>query len=89
VISGGLGDLLKQFQQNGQGEVANSWVSPGPNKSISPGDLAKALGADQINALMEHTGLSREELLEGLSQHLPRVVDQLTPEGQVPRKIPM
>src|SRR5476649_346372 len=34
VISGGLGDLLKQFQQNGQGEAANSWVSPGPNKSI-------------------------------------------------------
>jgi uncharacterized protein YidB (DUF937 family) len=38
---------------------------------------------------MEHSGLSREELLEGLSKHLPEVVDRLTPEGQVPRHIPM
>src|SRR5947199_4696503 len=71
VISGGLGDLLKQFQQNGHGDAADSWVSPGPNKEISPNDLGRALGADQINALASQTGLSRDELLEGLSQHLP------------------
>ncbi len=48
VLSGGLGDLLNQFQQKGHGDAANSWVSNGPNKQISPGDLANALGADQI-----------------------------------------
>ncbi|HKD27968.1 MAG TPA: YidB family protein [Xanthobacteraceae bacterium] len=89
VLSGGLNDLLKQFQQSGLHEEANSWIGSGPNKTIAPGDLANALGADQINSLMEHSGLSRDELLEGLSQHLPRVVDQLTPDGKVPRKISM
>jgi uncharacterized protein YidB (DUF937 family) len=84
VISGGLSDLLKQFQQHGQGEVTNSWVSPGPNKQISPDDLAKALGADQINTLASQTGLSRDELLAGLSQHLPDVINYLTPEGRLP-----
>jgi uncharacterized protein YidB (DUF937 family) len=84
VISGGLGDLLKQFQQNGQGETANSWVSPGPNKPISTGDLANALGADQINSLMSQSGLSRDDLLSGLSQHLPDVVNHLTPDGRLP-----
>jgi uncharacterized protein YidB (DUF937 family) len=84
VLSGGLNDLLKQFQQNGQGDVANSWVGTGPNKSISSDDLAKSLGTDQINALATQTGLSRDELLEGLSQYLPEVVDHLTPEGRVP-----
>ena len=84
VISGGLGDLLKQFQQNGHGESANSWVSAGPNKQISPGDLASALGADQINGLMSQSGLSREELLSGLSQHLPEVINHLTPDGRLP-----
>jgi uncharacterized protein YidB (DUF937 family) len=84
VISGGLGDLLKQFQQSGQGETANSWVSPGPNKQISPGDLANALGADQINSLMSQSGLSRDDLLSGLSQHLPDVVNHLTPDGRLP-----
>ena len=84
VISGGLGDLLKQLQQNGQGPAANSWVSPGPNKAISPGDLASALGADQINNLMSQSGLSRDELLSGLSQHLPDVINHLTPGGRLP-----
>ena len=84
VISGGLGDLLKQLQQNGHGETANSWVSPGPNKEIAPGDLANALGADQINGLMSQTGLSREDLLSGLSQQLPDVINHLTPDGRLP-----
>jgi len=84
VISGGLGDLLKQFQQSGHGDTANSWVSPGPNKQISPGDLASALGADQINNLVSQSGMSRDDLLAGLSQHLPGVIDHLTPNGRLP-----
>jgi uncharacterized protein YidB (DUF937 family) len=79
-----LGDLVKQFQQSGHGDVINSWVSPGANKTISPNTLADALGADRINALMAQSGMSREELLDGLSQELPSVIDQLTPEGRVP-----
>src|SRR5216683_1025989 len=84
LLKGGLGGLLKQFQQNGQGETANSWVSPGPNKQISPRDLASALGADQINSLISQSGLSRDELLAGLSQHLPDVINHLTPDGRLP-----
>ena len=84
VISGGLGDLLRQFQQSGHGDTANSWVSPGPNKQISPGDLASALGADQINNLVSQSGMSRDDLLAGLSQHLPGVIDHLTPNGRLP-----
>jgi uncharacterized protein YidB (DUF937 family) len=84
VISGGLGDLLKQLQQSGQGDTANSWVGKGENKPIAPGDLANALGADQINSLASHSGLSRGELLGGLSQYLPQVIDHLTPDGRLP-----
>ena len=84
ALSGGLNDLLKQFQQNGQGDTVNSWVSPGPNKQIAPDDLAKALGADQIATLASQSGLSRDELLQGLSQHLPDVVNHLTPDGRLP-----
>jgi uncharacterized protein YidB (DUF937 family) len=84
VLSGGLNDLLKQFQQSGQGEVAKSWIGSGPNKAISTDDLAGALGADRINALMAHSGMSRDDLLNGLSRHLPDVIDQLTPDGRLP-----
>src|SRR5262249_32343737 len=84
TLSSGLDDLLKQFQQNGHGDTANSWVGSGPNKAIAPKDLASALGADRINSLMAQSGMSRDELLSGLSQQLPDVVDQLTPNGRVP-----
>lgn len=84
VLSGGLGDLLKQFQQNGLGDHANSWVGTGSNKEVDPSDLAKALGADQLDALTQQTGMSRNDLLQGLSQYLPQVVDSMTPDGRLP-----
>ena len=84
VLSGGLGDLLNQLQQGGHGETASTWVGKGENKAIAPGDLANALGADQIESLSAQSGLSREELLSGLSQYLPKVIDHLTPDGRLP-----
>ncbi len=84
VLSGGLGNLIKDLQNAGQGRAAQSWVSTGPNQQIAPKDLASALGADAIEALTKHTGMTRDDLLAGLSQHLPEIVDQLTPQGRLP-----
>ena len=84
ILSGGLGDLMNQLQQKGLGDQAGSWVSNGPNKQISPGDLANALGADQIEQLSAQSGMSRDDLLQGLSQYLPDVVNHLTPDGRLP-----
>jgi len=84
ALSGGLGDLMKQLQQGGLGDAANSWVGSGANKQVSPGDLSKALGADQLEQLSSQSGMSRDELLQGLSQYLPQVVDHLTPNGRLP-----
>jgi len=84
ILSGGLGDLLKQFQGVGKGDVADSWVSRGENKPIAPADLGKVLTPEQIEFLTERTGLTREELLAGLAEQLPKAVDSLTPDGRVP-----
>jgi uncharacterized protein YidB (DUF937 family) len=84
VLNGGLGDLLKQLQDAGQGDVAKSWVGPGQNKMISGSDLASALGTDTLDQLTGATGMSRDQLMSGLSQHLPNFVDQLTPNGRLP-----
>jgi hypothetical protein len=34
--------------------------------------------------LMQQTGMSREDLLSGLSREPPKVVDKLTPDGRIP-----
>jgi uncharacterized protein YidB (DUF937 family) len=84
ALSGGLKDLVDQFRSKGKGDVAESWVSKGANKQVAPEDLEQVLSAEQIAFLIGRTGLSREELLAGLSQELPKAVDTLTPEGHVP-----
>jgi uncharacterized protein YidB (DUF937 family) len=86
VLNKGLGNVLRDLQNAGQGDTAKSWVSTGANEQIAPDDLARALGADTISTLTQQTGLSRDELLSGLAQHLPNLVDQLTPEGRLPTK---
>ena len=84
VLSGGLGNIIKELQDNGHGRVTQSWVGTGPNEEIAPKDLANALGSDTLNTLSKQTGLSVDDLLAGLSQHLPDLIDQLTPNGRLP-----
>lgn len=84
VLSGGLGRLINDLQNSGQGRAAQSWIARGPNQEIAPSDLQKALGSDELDALVRRTGLSRDDLLEGLSQNLPDFIDQLTPDGRLP-----
>jgi uncharacterized protein YidB (DUF937 family) len=86
ILSGGLNDLLKQFQNSGQGDKAASWVSTGQNQPIQPDELESALGEERIAWLMQQTGLPRQELLEGLSRELPEAVDKLTPQGRLPEE---
>ncbi len=84
ALSNGLGALLQQFEQRGQGDKTGSWVSTGPNEDISEQDLAKSIGEDDIGSLSQQTGLSRDDLFSALRRELPGIVDQLTPEGRLP-----
>jgi uncharacterized protein YidB (DUF937 family) len=63
LLSGGLSELLEQFTKNGQGETAESWIGPGPNKEVSPPQLKQAIGQDVLTALVEQTGLTQEEVV--------------------------
>jgi uncharacterized protein YidB (DUF937 family) len=83
-LSGGLGELMSRFQQNGHGDVADSWVGTGPNKQLAAPDLEQAIGPDVLATLSKQTGLSQEELLARLSRELPNAVDKYTPQGRLP-----
>jgi uncharacterized protein YidB (DUF937 family) len=84
ILSSGLGELLERFKQNGQGGTAESWIKPGPNKPCTPEQLEQAIGAETLDTLSKHTGLSRDELVSRLCRELPEAVDKYTPEGRVP-----
>jgi uncharacterized protein YidB (DUF937 family) len=81
---GMLGDLMRQFDQSGAGDAARSWVSPGENMPVTPKQIENTFGSDIINQLADQFGLDKTELLKGLSETLPDVVNQLTPDGRLP-----
>ena len=84
TITGGLGGLLKQFQQAGFGDTINSWINTGPNKPVAPAQVSDVLGPEIIDMLSQRTGLPRDQVASILSQVLPQIVDQLTPDGRLP-----
>jgi uncharacterized protein YidB (DUF937 family) len=86
--AGGLGGLIglaSKFQQNGLGDVMNSWIGTGENKPISPDALGGVLGNDMVAGMAKQLGVNNNDLLGQLSQLLPQVVDKMTPDGQMPQ----
>lgn len=81
--SGGIQGLANKFSQAGLGNVFSSWVGTGANQPISGSQISQALGAEQINALAAKLGIDPAQVSQLMAEHLPQVVDQLTPEGKI------
>ncbi|MBP5996900.1 MAG: DUF937 domain-containing protein [Azonexus sp.] len=82
---GGLEGLVRAFQQGGLGEVVNSWVSTGQNLPVSPEQIQSALGDASLQDIAAQLGISPAQASGSLAELLPQVVDQLTPNGQLPQ----
>lgn len=89
-VAGGLGALLQQLESAGLGEQVRSWVSTGANLPVSADQLGAALGGHGglLGQLAQQAGVSPGEASTQLSQWLPQIVDQLTPQGQLPHGDP-
>lgn len=81
---GGLGGLLEKFNQAGLGDVASSWVGKGENMPISGDQLSQVLGSGAIGDIAAKLGIDASQAGGMLSQALPGIIDQLTPDGQAP-----
>lgn len=80
---GGLTGLVQAFQKNGLGEIVNSWVSTGQNMPVSPQQIEQGLGSDVLRQLASKAGLSPQDASSQLSNLLPNLIDQLTPNGKI------
>lgn len=81
---GGVQGLVGQFEKNGLGAIAQSWVGTGANQPVDAGQLHQALGADLLSTLASKTGMSVDDLTSQLVKLLPETVDKMTPEGKIP-----
>jgi uncharacterized protein YidB (DUF937 family) len=83
-LVGGLGGLLDKLQSAGHGNTVKSWLGPGQNQPIEPGQLRSALGEKTVNDAAQQAGMTEQDLLSQLAQNLPQFVDKLTPNGRIP-----
>lgn len=81
---GGIGGLVSAFQKNGLGDVVASWISNNTNLPISADQIQSALGQGPLQDVASKMGLSSGDVASALSERLPGLVDQLTPNGQLP-----
>ena len=82
--NGGLPAVLDKLRASGLGQQADSWVGTGPNASVSPDQLTQAFGSSGLGNLAAQLGTSNGQAGSILSQILPELVNQLTPNGQIP-----
>ena len=81
---GGLQGLLGTLNSGGMQKQADSWVSQGQNTGVS-GDLLKSvLGAGVLGNLGAQHGMDANQVSSGLASMLPELINQMTPQGNVP-----
>ena len=81
--NGGLSGILEKFNAGGLAEQAASWVSKGQNLPVSAEQITSVLGSGAIADMAAKFGISADTLTSQLAEHLPTVVDKMTPDGVV------
>ena len=82
--NGGIGRVLEMFRGQGLGQQADSWVGTGANLGVSPAQLQQVFGAQAMGQLASQLGMSHGDAGSALSQVLPELINQLSPQGQLP-----
>jgi uncharacterized protein YidB (DUF937 family) len=82
--NGGLPGIVNMLRNNGLGQQADSWVGTGANAGVSAEQMSQVFGGSGLGNLASQLGTSPGQAGSILSQILPELVNQLTPNGQIP-----
>jgi uncharacterized protein YidB (DUF937 family) len=83
--TGGLEGLIRSFQQGGLGDIVNSWVAKGQNLPVSGEQIESVLGGSVLQDLAAQLGVSPQQASGSLADVLPQLIDQMTPNGELPQ----
>lgn len=82
--SGGLQGLTSTLASHGMEQQVQSWVGRGQNQPVSGSQIQGAIDPIQVNSMARQAGLSPEETCDQVAKAVPELVDQVTPQGQMP-----
>ncbi|TXI43611.1 YidB family protein [Methylophilus sp.] len=80
---GGLPGILEALKSGGLSEQVDSWVGTGANLNVNAQQIGAALGSSVLAGIAGKLNMSTDELTGKIAEHLPDVVNQLTPNGAV------
>ena len=78
-----LGALVGGLQKSGLGEIAQSWLGDGDNEHISRSQITDLIGSDKLKEAATQLGADQNDLLRGLQDLLPQMVDQNSKGGNL------
>jgi uncharacterized protein YidB (DUF937 family) len=81
-----LPDVVRQFEEKGMREQVDSWVRTGPNKPVDRRQIEDAFGQRELDQIARTKGIDRDQLADVLAKYIPRIIDELTPTGQLPAR---
>lgn len=78
-----LGAIVGGLKNSGLADVAESWLGDGDNAHISRSQIEGMLGSDKIQNAAKQLGTDQNDLLRGLQNMLPQVVDKSSSGGNL------
>jgi uncharacterized protein YidB (DUF937 family) len=78
---GGVTGVVSQFEKQGLGATARSWVGKDANHPIFEGQLFRALGYVTLQQLGMQLGISAGEMAPILSTVLPKAIEKAAAEN--------
>ena len=78
-----LGALVGGLQKSGLGDIAQSWLGDGDNAHISRSQITDLLGSDKVQQAASQLGADQNDLLRGLQELLPQMVDKSSQGGSL------
>ena len=84
--NGGMGAVLDRFRQKGYGGQMQSWVSAGDNQPIDEQAVEQVVGHEELAQMAQRLGVPEPEVRQAFAEVMPEMVNQLTPEGRLPRE---
>ncbi|ABN73194.1 MULTISPECIES: YidB family protein [Actinobacillus] len=82
---GGVEGVIAKLQQGGLDDLLKTWISADEeNAPVSGEQIANVFGQENLQAAAQEAGVEEKDAGDLLAEFLPKIVDTLTPDGQLP-----
>ena len=74
----------REVRRAGLAAQVKSWIGTGSNLPISAQQVLEVLGQERVAQIAQQLGIDPQQAADQLAQHLPQVIDHLSPNGELP-----